>query len=59
MKKGLAEILDGYTEKKPLGEACKYCPYKKLCGTVPVRKISSVEPDKFNLNKENDDGQRI
>ncbi len=59
MKKGLAEILDGYTEKKPLGEACKYCPYKKLCGTVPARKISSVEPEKFDLRKENDDGQRI
>ena len=46
------EIKEGYREKKPIEDACKYCPYRKICGDVPERDNPSVTTDSFRGEKE-------
>lgn len=54
----LSEICEGYAEKKPLEEACKYCPYKRACGTVPARKVQSVSPESFFVEEKDETEER-
>ena len=42
ISKALCEITEGYAEKKPMGEACKFCDYRRLCGVQPGRGTRTI-----------------
>lgn len=48
VQKALAEIDNGYFDKKPYEGKCEFCEYKKMCGEVMERKkVSNKKLDNF------------